>query len=141
MSSTSPGVDLEIRFQALVTLPQRSLDQLSSLQQTYGFHFAGSFWQNSLGQNEKWFLDQSGQWYVITPDGMIQSATYQTYFLDLSGQTYVLTSGHLQAVADQMLAQGILWNQPLTVTGRYSLVAVATVDPTVWDDLNLLFQA
>ncbi len=45
---------------------------LGNLEQQYGFHADPSgTWQNYLGKNEKWFKDQSGAWYFITPDGTI----------------------------------------------------------------------
>jgi predicted GNAT family N-acyltransferase len=58
-------------FQAPVTLttPQ---SQLAQLRQTYGFRFAGDYYLNYLGLNEKWFIDRNNQWWVLTPKGQLQ---------------------------------------------------------------------
>ncbi len=39
------------------------------MQLTHGFHWGGSSWQNWLLQGEKWFLDNSGHWFFVTPSG------------------------------------------------------------------------
>jgi hypothetical protein len=109
----------ELLFQEPLTLSDQALGQLDALQQGHGFHFAGSFWQNFLGQNEKWFQDQNGRWYVITPDGTIQSAKY-----------VVLLDKIPLGLGDSVSA-----------IGKYNLTLIATVDPAVWDDPNLLFHA
>ena len=33
--------------------------------------YAGSYYQNSYGANEKWLLGSGGQWYCLTPDGKL----------------------------------------------------------------------
>src|SRR5207248_7757800 len=50
----------QLLFQATVSLSSSAQDQLTLLEKANGFHFAGSFWQNFLGQNEKWFEDKTG---------------------------------------------------------------------------------
>src|SRR5207253_2462482 len=50
----------ELLFQAPIMLTQAAQTQLTQLEQTHGFHFAGSFFQGFLGLNEKWLADKSG---------------------------------------------------------------------------------
>lgn len=77
--------------------------QLATLREQNGFFSGGSYYQDALGMggNEKWILDQGGNWFVIQRDGRLQQ-----------------------------------W------LGGTSLGApVATVNPLVWDDPTLLFEA
>jgi hypothetical protein len=43
--------------------------RLSQLRLDHGFHFVGSYYQNSHGANEKWFQDRDNQWWALTPNG------------------------------------------------------------------------
>jgi hypothetical protein len=75
VAKVDPAVytDPELLFQAPATLTLAALDHMDNVEQANGFHFAGSYWQNCLGQNEKWFQDRFGAWYLLTPDGQIRS--------------------------------------------------------------------
>ena len=44
---------------------------LNSLQQTQGFKHGAADWYNFGFRNERWFQNQSGAWYFITPDGSV----------------------------------------------------------------------
>src|SRR4029077_16277028 len=44
---------------------------LNALRQQYGFYYGGSYYLNSSGMNEKWFLDANNNWYIITADGTV----------------------------------------------------------------------
>jgi hypothetical protein len=74
VTTVDPSVyaDPQLLFQAPVMLTPSTLDQLGQLQQTHGFHFAGSYRFNTLNLNEKWFQDRNGNWYVLTTDGQIR---------------------------------------------------------------------
>lgn len=37
--------------------------------QTLGLSYGGSYFQNSIGQNEKWILGANSQWYCLMPNG------------------------------------------------------------------------
>ena len=63
----------QLLFHAAVTLSAGDLTHLDQVQQANGFHFGGSYWENYLGQHEKWFRNQSNQWYVILPSGDIKA--------------------------------------------------------------------
>jgi len=62
----------QLLFQATETLPAAALAQIAQVQQTDGFHYAGSYWQNYLGLNEKWLKDKTGAWFVLTTDGQLR---------------------------------------------------------------------
>ena len=64
--------DLNLLFDAPITLPDGTETQLKDLQSDHGFHFVGSFHHNVHGQEEKWFQDRFGKWFAITPDGAIK---------------------------------------------------------------------
>jgi hypothetical protein len=64
--------DPALLFNAELALTEEERRQLSSLQKEHGFRFAGSFYQNAFGANEKWFKDRDQQWFVITPDGQLR---------------------------------------------------------------------
>jgi hypothetical protein len=87
------------------SLAPAAQQQLSQLREQYGFHFKGSYWQNFLGKSEKWFQDRAGNWYVLLPGGIIDTATF-----DKSTKQWVLNS-------------------------------FTSVDTSVYDDPQLLFQA
>src|SRR5262249_6486078 len=74
VATLDPAVyaDPTLLFQARVTLSQSALAQLGQLEQAGGFHFGGSYWQNFLGLNEKWFKDNRGAWFVLTTDGQLR---------------------------------------------------------------------
>jgi hypothetical protein len=59
--------------------------QLGQLQQQYGFHFQGSYYQNWLGHDEKWFADRAGNWNFVTPTGQI----YRWNGDNFAGSTYL----------------------------------------------------
>jgi len=42
---------------------------LATLQSEHGFHYVGSYYENTHGANEKWFQDRDNQWWALTPDG------------------------------------------------------------------------
>ncbi|MBP86637.1 MAG: hypothetical protein CMJ64_07975, partial [Planctomycetaceae bacterium] len=43
--------------------------ELAQLDQQYGFHFAGSYYTNWGGKNEKWIQDQQSRWFFLLPNG------------------------------------------------------------------------
>jgi hypothetical protein len=61
--------DPTLLFNAPVTLSTAQYTQLSQLRQDNGFRFAGSYYLNYSGMNEKWFTDRNSRWFVLTPDG------------------------------------------------------------------------
>jgi hypothetical protein len=86
-------------FEAPVQLSEQALDKLFTAEQANGFHATGNYWENWLGEHEKWFQDRDGNWFVITTDGQIER----------------WQKGGLGA-------------------------PVASVDPLVWDNPDLLFE-
>ena len=40
-----------------------------------GLSYGGSYFQNSIGQNEKWILGANSQWYCLMPDGELRRWT------------------------------------------------------------------
>ncbi len=58
-------------FSPAAHLSPTEVQQMEQLQAAHGFVATASFWQNWLGQNEKWFLDRAGSWFFITPNGSI----------------------------------------------------------------------
>ncbi len=73
IASVDPSVaaDPQLLFQAPVTMAQGSLTQLGQVEQAGGYHFAGSYYQNWLGHNEKWLQDQNGSWFFIDTAGTL----------------------------------------------------------------------
>ncbi|MBI2809143.1 MAG: S8 family serine peptidase [Planctomycetes bacterium] len=49
-----------------------SSSQAYQLQQQLGLTFAGDYFQNSWGENEKWMTSTSGTWYCILPNGEVR---------------------------------------------------------------------
>jgi hypothetical protein len=64
--------DPQLLFQAPQIVSAQVLDALHQTQLENGFHFVNSYYQNYLGQNEKWFQDSSGKWFVLTTDGRVR---------------------------------------------------------------------
>ncbi len=77
LATLSPAVfdNPALLFQAGGTLSTSLQDQLNQLQASNGFHFAGSYYQNYSGLNEKWFEDRNNQWFVLKPDGSLVSGS------------------------------------------------------------------
>ena len=44
-------------------------DELSALDAEHGFWSSGNYYENHLGQNERWILDGNNRWHYILPDG------------------------------------------------------------------------
>ena len=57
----------QITFSAQVT--GNNTSQAYQLGQQLGLGYGGSYFLNSMGQNEKWLLGTNAQWYCIFPDG------------------------------------------------------------------------
>lgn len=106
--------DPNLLLQAPLTLPAAQQAIVSELREDYGFYFAGSYYQNSFGRNEKWFRDRSAAptWYILDSEGDL---------FKWDG------SGNLNADFSQIDAD------PSSSAFR--------VDPRVWDDPDLLFRA
>jgi hypothetical protein len=91
--------------------------QLSSLRETYGFYTTGNYYTGEFGLNEKWFKARPGNnnansnWYAITPAGSIRPW-----------------------IGGNSLGNPVVWVDSQGV-------AHPTVDPQVWSNPNLLFQA
>ena len=63
--------DLNLLFQAPITISANDQLILSQEQAANHFHFTGNYFLNFEGQNEKWFKDNAGKWWLITPDGSL----------------------------------------------------------------------
>src|SRR5262249_19114634 len=59
-------------FHVPVPLSTHALQTLESLEQAHGFHMTGNYWQDYLGQHEKWIQDNKGNWFTLEPDGQIK---------------------------------------------------------------------
>ncbi len=59
-------------FNATQTLPNSELMQLQGLQRDFGFRLKVQYYQNHLGQEERWFVNRAGDWFFITSDGTIR---------------------------------------------------------------------
>ncbi len=97
LNATDPNGDA-ITFSASVLGSSASLGY--QLKQQLGLKYAGSYYMNAWGQNEKWMTSTNGNWYCILPNGELRvwagsvSATLQpahlvatlsvTYFADPS---------------------------------------------------------
>ncbi len=81
-----------LTFQASAQSPSAIADY--QLEQQYGFHeYAGSFWQNLQGYNEKWIVDKSGNFYVLMPTG-------QLYRFSMTTMAATFTPANLVATLD-----------------------------------------
>ena len=78
------------------------------LRRQYGFHFAGSYYLNAAGLNEKWFLDRAGKWYVVLPDGGLIPW--------LAGQTLASTPRLTTLDAAVYTDPTLLFNAPLNLS-------------------------
>ena len=87
---------------------------LSSWKASGGFHFAGSYFQNLFGQNEKWFQDRNQNFYGILPNGNL--IRYDGVSLITSEVTPVANLG--VAVYDDPT---LLFNAQVTIALRSSL--------------------
>src|SRR5207248_1207305 len=47
----------------------------AQLDQQLGLNFAGDYYLNNWGLNEKWLLGTNGQWYLILPSGQVRRWT------------------------------------------------------------------
>lgn len=69
LSATAmPGATLTYKVQA--TSATGSADY--QVGQQLGLHYAGGYFQNSIGQNEKWVMGSGGQWYCLMPSGALR---------------------------------------------------------------------
>ncbi|MFO0863316.1 MAG: C2 family cysteine protease [Gemmataceae bacterium] len=59
---------------ATATIRIRNVDDYAAVRGEFGFKSGGSFYANSYGYQEKWFLDRTGAWHVILPNGDIRKA-------------------------------------------------------------------
>jgi subtilisin family serine protease len=66
LTASDPG-GLAITFSGRVT--GNGSSPAYQLGQSLGLAYAGSYFQNSMGQNEKWVLGRSSQWYCLLPNG------------------------------------------------------------------------
>ncbi len=107
--------------------------QAYALDQQYNFYYAGTYYTNHWGRQEKWFLG-SGGWYFIEPDGDLwrvgntnSSTTYMTrlptaYYANPSKLTNATVGAHVS-----------ISGRTLTVTPDYGFVGKLTVAVTVKD--------
>ncbi len=49
-----------------------SSNRAYQLDQQYGFYYAGSYYTNSWGLDEKWLLGTGDQWYLLLPNGELR---------------------------------------------------------------------
>ncbi len=68
--SADSATHLPLTFHAQITGNGDS--QLYALGQQLGLGYAGSYFLNSMGQNEKWLLGVKSQWYCLLPDGELR---------------------------------------------------------------------
>jgi subtilisin family serine protease len=62
---------LKLSFQAQTTSSGGS-SQAYQLGRQLGLGYAGSYFLNSIGQNEKWILGSGNQWYCLMPNGAVR---------------------------------------------------------------------
>ncbi|MDA1160297.1 MAG: hypothetical protein O2983_11865 [Planctomycetota bacterium] len=74
--AATSGVPLEVALlavdadgQALYYTVEVVGDELSVLDNEHGFWSGGNYYDNYLGQNERWIRDASNQWFYLLPDG------------------------------------------------------------------------
>jgi hypothetical protein len=58
----------------IATINLTNADDYAVMRAEYGFKAGSSYFTNSYGFQEKWFVDRSNLWYVILPGGVIRKA-------------------------------------------------------------------
>jgi len=71
LSGHDPDGDT-LTYTAQVQGAQSSNALAYQLKQQLGLSYAGSYYTNSWGQNEKWLEGSGGLWYIILPDGELR---------------------------------------------------------------------
>ena len=56
---------------APIHFTEAGLTRLAQLRRAHGFRFAGDYYLNYNGLNEKWLQDRAGAWHILTPDGSL----------------------------------------------------------------------
>jgi subtilisin family serine protease len=69
LSAVDPNGD-KVTYSAI--LLNSSSSQAYQLQQQLGLKYAGAYYTNIWGQNEKWMTSTSGAWYCILPNGEVR---------------------------------------------------------------------
>jgi hypothetical protein len=76
--TATSGVPLEVELPALDADGQEVVytievlgDELSALDSEHGFWSSGNYYDNYLGQNERWIRDADNQWHYLLSDGSL----------------------------------------------------------------------
>jgi hypothetical protein len=99
--------DPNLLLHAALNLSSTAQAQLVTLSQNNGFHFAGSYYLNYLGLNEKWFQDAQNNWCYITTQGAIYRAGSQLAQVDAQvwSDPTLLFKAKLSSTAQTQLTQ------------------------------------
>jgi uncharacterized protein YkwD len=107
--------------------------QAYTMDQKYGFYYAGSYFTNHWGRGEKWFRGSGGVWYFIEPDGevwKVGAASSTTYVARLQTAYYADPSKLINATRGGRVAVS---GNRLTITPDVGFVGNLTVTAAVRD--------
>jgi subtilisin family serine protease len=100
--------------------------QAYKLKTSLGLQYAGSYYTNLMGANEKWLYSSSGQWYCLLPDGSLRR--WAGSWSATLGPTALIATLDVS----NYTTPSLLWNaQPATSPATLTIAnGVLTVKPT-----------
>jgi hypothetical protein len=124
--TVTPGQTVAITLNATdadndpLTFSVRVANYAYELKQQLGLSYAGSYYQNLLGANEKWMKGSSGVWYFILPNGEVHR------WVAAGSNAATLKASNLVAAFDPRYYAdpSLLWNAkpPSSLAPTFSLV-------------------